>query len=90
MDCTRASEELEEHLATLEADAGARIEQSREALRAVIDELRAAELNARIEQLPDQARETEAFERLIDAKRLKDYAAAKEILSEIDEVTGKE
>lgn len=90
VDCSRARDVLGEHLAALETGAAARIEQSREDVRAAIDELRAAELNARIEQLPDEARETEAFERLIDAKRLKDYAAAKEILSEIDEVTGKE
>lgn len=83
VDCSRGREALDEHLAALEAGAPERVAQSRETVAVVIDELRAMELNARIEALPDEAREADAWQRLMDAKRLKDYEAAKGLLEEL-------
>jgi len=74
---------LADHLTILEGGAEAEIEASRAEVRAVIDALRSAEINALIAALPAEAKASDLYPQLIEAKRLKDYKAARELLAQL-------
>ncbi len=76
---------LADHLTILEDGAEVEIEASRAKVRAVIDVLRAAEINALIGGLPAEAKASDLYAQLIEAKRLKDYRGAKELLARLQE-----
>lgn len=80
-----AKDLLVAHLTVLEDGAEAEIETSRATVKAAIDTLRAAEINALIAALPAGAKASDLYRQLIEAKRLKDYERAKELLARLQE-----
>ena len=80
-----AKDLLVAHLTVLEDGVEGEIETSRATVIAAIDALRAAEINALIAALPAEAKASNLYRQLIEAKRLKDYERAKELLARLQE-----
>jgi hypothetical protein len=85
-DATEGNDRMDAHLAVLKDGPEAEIEASRVEVRMTIDALRAAEINALIAALPAEARDSDLYERLVNAKRLKDYAVARGYLARLREM----